>query len=140
MKKISRLIGKKKERDLWQLVSKVMSNRWHATRHEDRWAEGIPDVSYGIRRYNGWLELKSIDTWPKKSEVPVNIGLSPEQRSWLSNRQVAGGHCYLLLAVGNQEFLLFNRFGQLGSLTRVELRAEAVRIWSNGLDRLWEAL
>lgn len=64
---------------------------------------GIPDVNYS----HGWIELKYVDRWPPRGG-PLRIPhFTKEQRGWLIGRGVAGGRAFLLLKVGENEWLLF---------------------------------
>ena len=65
--------------------------------------EGNPDVNYTL----GWIELKYAKEWPKRGG-PLRIPhFTQEQRGWLIRRCAAGGRAYLLLKVGDDEWLLF---------------------------------
>ena len=91
-----------RERKLWQWLSGQIGNAWDAQRHEDKYAVGIPDVSYGCRGTQGWIELKSLTAWPRKG-FPA---LSVEQTNWLIRRGGTGGKCWLLVDY-NDMLLLF---------------------------------
>lgn len=92
----------KAEQLMWDYLSGVMRGRWDAQRHEDKYSDSIPDVSFARGGVDGWLELKIIPAWPKKANTPINLShLRPGQVNWLEDRGRAGnGACYLLLAVG----------------------------------------
>jgi hypothetical protein len=65
---------------------------------------GTPDVNY----IEGWIELKWLDNWPKRSSTVVRLDhFTPQQRLHLARRWNLGGNAYLLLQVG-QDWLLFN--------------------------------
>ena len=99
-----------RESALWSTLKRGMGKKWDATRHEDAAAVGVPDVSYGLRGYNGWIELKCLDKMPKDPGAIVKINhFTPLQRHWLMTRGKAGGLCWFLLKIENvEEYLLFN--------------------------------
>lgn len=84
----------------------VMGTRWDAQSHEDRYSVGIPDLSYGARGVNGWIELKRVLKWPKMPETPVKIDhLTANQVNWLKKRGRRAGHCYILIQVDAEYFV-----------------------------------
>ena len=122
----------KPEQQMWQILSKAVGKYWDATRHEPP-PRGIPDVSFGARGKNGWIELKTIDKWPSRPETGVYIEhCTPQQRVWGFRRGQYGGHTWLLLKVG-QEWLLFNYIAAMhigrGTLNTTETRRLAQKIW-----------
>lgn len=65
---------------------------------------GTPDVNYT----EGWIELKYAKRWPARGG-PLRVEhFTPQQRAWLTSRCKAGGKAFLLLKVGESEWLLFN--------------------------------
>lgn len=94
---------------------------------------GTPDVNH----LNGWLELKQLPRWPKRSGTPVRVAhFTAQQRVWLRRRALAGGKVHVLLRVGD-EWLLFEGGWaslNLGFLSAAELRAGAVHYWATGLN------
>lgn len=112
------------ERILWNYVRKIMRGRWHAQRHEDGIAAGIPDVSYGIVGADGWIELKVLDAWP--TDAPVRVRITPEQVAWLWARGSAGaGRCFVLLRVADEHFLI--RWHKARDLFRTDLSPDDLR-------------
>jgi hypothetical protein len=108
-------------------------------RHEDALSAGIPDISYGWRNADGWLELKSLGEWPKRAETPVNLGIRPEQVNWLMRRGRAGsGRAWLLARVGaDQTHLLlgyWNIRAAASGLTREQLLAACEETWRPRID------
>lgn len=84
-----------------------------ATSVENPACPGTPDVQH----IDGWLELKFLETWPKRKETTVRIEhFSPQQRVWLLRRHMAckkrgtrHGQVFLLLYVAEtKEHLLFD--------------------------------
>jgi hypothetical protein len=122
----------KREQALWAYLRRGLRGRWHAQRHEDRYAVGLPDVSYALDGVDGWLELKALDYAP----VQVNVGLTAVQSAWLTLRGRAGnGQCFVLVRLG-QEHLLFSwQARDLVHKIPVDvLRSMAVARWIRGID------
>lgn len=65
---------------------------------------GIPDVNVTP----GWIELKFAERWPPRGG-PLRLDhFTTEQRAFLVRRRRAGGKAWLLLKVGESEWLLFD--------------------------------
>lgn len=77
---------------------------------------GIPDVNYN----KGWIELKYAERWPPRGG-PLRVDhFTKEQRGWLAKRRKAGGRAFLLLKVGDAEWLLFDGLVAAAMLGRVK--------------------
>lgn len=138
-----------KETNLWRYLKEGMGNRWDACRHEDKITEGVPDVSFGMSRIdnrcldrkarvNGWIELKVLDSWPKRPSTVVRVDhLTDEQRRWIAERGKAGGNVWLFLRVG-REYLLFywDVVNLIGTRNAEDLKDLASRTWEGSVD--WE--
>lgn len=111
-----------RERAFWQWLDGKIGNLWHAQRHEDKHSVGIPDVSYGCRGTQGWIELKSLTAWPRKG-FPA---LSVEQANWLTRRGKVGGNCYLLAEI--DDFILLIGWERIGLLELVKCREDLVNL------------
>lgn len=132
---------RKPEQKMWVYLASVMQGAWDAQRHEDKYSDSIPDVSFAlhgakIHGAEGWIELKTIKTLPKKYNTPVRIPhLTPGQVNWLERRGIAGnGKVYLLLAVGVEMhsaewFLLSYEF--VRRLYNGEMNVEELRLYSD---------
>lgn len=96
-----------KESALWRNLRLGMKHRWNAQRHEDRFSEGVPDVSYAIGGRDGWIELKAAPQWPVRPTTPLRVHMTPQQVLWLEQRGRAGnGRCFILLRVDRDYLLL----------------------------------
>lgn len=124
------------ESSLWVYLQRGMTRHWHASRHEET-TPGIPDVSYALNRTGaGWIELKTLPDWPKKSKTAVAIKhLTPFQRRWMHERGQRGVPCWLFLRV-DKEYLLFSWsvLPLIGKTTRDELYTMSVARWKNRVD------
>lgn len=115
---------------MWRYLKQGMAGRWHASRHEESCELGVPDVSYGCGGRCGWIELKSMDSWPSRPESIVRVRLKEHQRRWLKDRGVAGGSCWLLLRVGIDYLLIHHsRIDLVGESNRDVLTQSAHCYW-----------
>lgn len=96
------------EKSTWASLKRIVGDRWHATRIEDRLQSGVPDVSWGARGVQGWIELKYVPKPPVRLGTPFRIGLRPEQAVWLQQRGRVGNYCWVLARVQNLQWLLFD--------------------------------
>lgn len=129
------------------LLSAFKQREVDACAHEDLVTVGIPDVSYGACNISGWIELKSMDAWPKRATTKVKIKhFTPEQKRWMLKRGIASGYVWLLLRV-DQEWLLLDYVSAqwVGDYTVEQLREEAqwtsIRPpinWNSLIERLKE--
>lgn len=94
---------KKTESYLWDKL-KTNITKTHFTRHEDGVTRGIPDVSYGRKGRNGWIELKSYPL-PSLCSIPSYDNFKRTQRRWLFKRGTTGGSCWLLTGFGDHILL-----------------------------------
>lgn len=97
-----------KESNLWKHLKSVMEGRWHAQRHEDKFQPGIPDVDYGYRGVNGWIELKVAQEWWPKRGGPLPSLWSTDQVRWLKRRWEHGGPVFSLIQVPDDGYWLAN--------------------------------
>lgn len=96
--------------------------------------KGIPDINYR----DGWLENKSIPRWPVRGGVVRLDHYTPFQRLWHTRRSNCGGTVFVLLKVGQAEWLLFPgdiAAEFLGRVPKDELVPLAAGHWPNGLDK-----
>lgn len=78
---------------------------WSIQWHEDKYANYIPDVSFGAHGIDGWIEVKF------RREPPKTLGhishYTIGQEDWLIERgQRGSGACYLLVGTGAGHLLL----------------------------------
>lgn len=89
---------------------------------------GTPDVNF----IGGWMELKWSKEWPKREDSIVPLDhFTPQQRVFALRRWRAGGVSLVMWTVGGV-WMLFD--GQtaakiLGKVPRVDLEAQALRVW-----------
>lgn len=119
------------------LSKSVMSalKPWDRMRVENPALPGTPDVNYCCGEgKEGWIELKQVDAWPKRTGTPLRIPhFTPQQRVWLTRRRYKGGRAYVLLQVSN-DFLLFSGTVAaeiLGDTTRSELIKKTIAHWES---------
>lgn len=119
-----------KEAGLWKRLKQNL--KWKAaTRHEDKLSSGVADVSFAtISGAHGWMELKKIDSWPRRDTTLVRIAhFTEDQRHWLDEKGKAGGNTWILVQVDDYLLLYSWRHAfDLGNWTREEMFSHAV--WS----------
>ena len=124
----------KPESAFWKWLNAATIGLWHVQRHEDRYSVGIPDVSYGADKINGWIELKAYDKWPTKSLSHY----TSKQVNWLTNRGERGGHCFILIRI--KTTILMFKWQSAYDLKHKHideefLRSIAIAIWDKAFDR-----
>jgi hypothetical protein len=131
------------ESSLWRYLAANMQGRWDACRHEDATGLGTPDVSFGIPQAaqrsgaQGWIELKSVDKWPKRPQTPVSIKhLTHWQRRWLLSRGRTGASCWLLLRIERDYLMLrCDELDEVGvTATRARLLSLARGKWNGRIQ------
>jgi len=99
----------RRENVLKKYLLRTVGTRWDVQSHEDQFSEGIPDLSFGHQGINGWIELKQIATWPFSPQgLAKPQKFTSEQVNWLLRRGKKGGHCFILVKVGKDEYFLFD--------------------------------
>lgn len=127
------------ESAFWNTLRDGMKGKWLAQRHEDAFSEGIPDVSFdmpGIRG-SGWIELKYLETFPKREKTIVRIPhYTNMQRLWIKYHGRINCRTFLFVQVGREYFLFdwHTASDYVGrSYRQLDFRAEAF-YWKNHID------
>ena len=96
-----------KESGVWSYLRNGMAGRWHATRIESSAGNGVPDVNFALPTgTSGWIELKYIPEWPKRSDTLIKLPLRPEQFHWIRTRGKMAGNVWVFTRIENVYFLL----------------------------------
>lgn len=98
-----------KEKDLYKKLRKALTNdRIILQRIESPMtASGIPDLCYSYAGVNGFIELKYMKQWPKRSDTRVRIPhFSKAQKLWLYRHFEFGNRAFLLIQI-EDDYLLF---------------------------------
>jgi len=91
------------ESAMWESLRPVLK-KLDPVRIESHMTGGVPDVNYT----QGWIELKFMDRWPPRGG-PLRVDhFTTAQRAWHVRRRKAGGRSFVLLKVGETEWLLFD--------------------------------
>lgn len=127
----------KLENRLKQYLVDIVGTRWDVQSHEDRFSLGIPDLSYGARGVNGWIELKQVRKWPKRAETNVDLShFTSNQVNWLRRRGKKAGNCFVLIKV-DTEYFVFSfhtaRFLRAG-MTKKEFYERCILSWEKSVD------
>lgn len=117
------------EKAMWQTLRPLMKGL-DPIRVENVVYPGTPDVNYS----RGWIELKYLPRWPVRGGVVKVDHFTTQQRVWLTRRCAAGGKAFLLLKVGESDWLLF--IGSVaaaivGKVTQKQLYYYALTSWTN---------
>jgi len=94
----------RRENQFKKHLMKIMGTRWDAQSHEDKYSNGIPDLSFGANGVNGWIELKQIPKF-KGSNLVKPDKYTPEQINWIKRRGKKAGHCFIFVKVDDRYFL-----------------------------------
>ena len=107
-----------------------MGTRWDVQSHEDRYSSGIPDLSYGARGVNGWIELKHIKCWKGKTPVKPDKYTSI-QVNWINKRDKKAGHCFVAVKVADDYFLLLAEEAKKikTGMTKDQYKSSCVKHW-----------
>lgn len=135
----------KPENRLKKYLIKIMGTRWDIQSHEDRYSLGIPDLSYGAKGVNGWIELKQVKDWPMKPDTPVDLNhFTPLQVNWLRRRGKKGSRCYVLIKISNEYFVFsfLSAMSLRAGMTRKEFYEDCILSWDGLIypDELLEVL
>jgi len=125
------------EDGLWEnLREKLRCKGTHAIRVENSVGPGTPDVNICLDGREVWVELKHVHEWPARQDTLVDIGLRPDQVTWLGRRGRAGGNVWILVQVGTDYLLFWWKFAPklyIG-VPRSEMESEAVGAWSKRIN------
>jgi hypothetical protein len=107
----------------------------HAVAIENKLETGTPDVNYCVYGAEGWLELKSIPSFPKHSNTVVRIEhFTLDQRRWIKHRQNVGGRAGVVLQVGDEVFLFMDITAVvIGTLTEDQIRKRCTASWKRSI-------
>ena len=95
------------ETGVWNYIKNGMiCTGWHTSRIESSAGNGIPDVSFGIKGVSGWIELKYIAEWPKRTLTKVKLPLRPEQKHWIKARGELSGNVWVICRIEEYFFIL----------------------------------
>lgn len=110
------------ESAFWRSLRKKL--RGHACRVENGCVPGMPDVNLCIDGREFWVELKDVDSLPKRATTPVfgKSGLRPDQVLWINQRVRASGEVYILGKAGDEIYCIPGLHAEaFNSFTRAEL-------------------
>lgn len=102
----------RKERSLRRRLYNLFGKTWDAQAHEDSYSIGIADTSYGMDGVNGWIELKHVNQWAKTG-VTKPKKYPPWQVNWLAARERKGGHCFVLIQIEEDYFIIPGNMARL---------------------------
>lgn len=123
------------EAKLRKRLASDIGTRWHMQSHEDKYDIGIPDLSYGFGKVNGWIELKFIKSFNGPNLVKPKEFTS-SQCNWIAKRNRHGGHCYIIVQVGDEIFLLRGAIARLvrHGMNEDHYRSHAIGCWAKHVN------
>lgn len=98
---------RKSEQKLWDRLRAALKDQVYLERVENVVNPGRPDVDVMWGGVTLPIELKAIETWPKKSTAPVlgkARGLNQNQLNWWLRWKQCGGSGFILISVGDAMF------------------------------------
>lgn len=127
-----------RENTFKKYLVRTMGTRWDVQSHEDSYSENIPDLSFGLCNINGWIELKQIEKWPARKETLLKPSkYTSGQVNWLNKRNKKGGHCFVMMKVGSDDYFLFRAsFARKikNGMTDKELKDYCIAHWEGSVD------
>jgi len=129
----------KRENRLKNYLLEMMGTVWDAQSHEDRFSLGIPDLSYGVAGVNGWIELKQVEKYPKKSSTPIDLKhFTPSQVNWLRKRGKRAGSCFILIQITTEYYIFSFHKARLlrAGMTKEKMEEQCIQKWENGIPRI----
>lgn len=127
----------KQENSFKKYLVRKMGLKWDVQSHEDRYSEGIADLSYGYKKINGWIELKFVAKWPVRPSTKVRIPhFTKEQCNWLRRRNFKGGRCFIFIKIEKNHLIFDANVGPdiRNGLTKKQLLDKCIRWWGPSLD------
>lgn len=109
---------------------------------------GMPDVNLCVDGTEWWIELKYVQSEPKRTSTPLlgsSHKITPAQRAWAVRRRTAGGKCAVLIGTQNRCLLLpmgaenYNAYS-VDECIHVALWASGARLYPLDFDKLLEVL
>ena len=128
---------KRAENSFKRYLLRIMGTTWDVQSHEDKYTEGIPDLSYGALDVGGWIELKQVHK-PVLASTPLRPKkYTMQQVNWMTKRAKRSGHCFIMVKVGDYDYFIFDwrdakkvREG----MTIAEYHETAIMFWKRSID------
>lgn len=100
---------RKPEQKLWDVLRRNCPQNILLERIENLVETGTPDFHLVSRRGVAWVELKAIESPPKRATTPLlgDKGCNPSQINWHLNYARFGGISYILIGVGKMHHRTF---------------------------------
>lgn len=111
-------------------------------RVENMVQDGPPDVNFCYSGVEGWIELKFIDSIPKRdtSKVFGSKGLRPSQIIWIHRRVKRGGRVFILAKMGEGIALVHGCWAKEFNDWTISDFGEKARWLHAGRNPDWEGL
>lgn len=95
-----------KEQRLWDRLRKAAAGRIHTERIENVVGVGRPDVDTLCAGSFVPIELKAVETWPRRATTRVlgDAGLSQDQKNWHLTWRQWGGESLIVVGVDTEVY------------------------------------
>jgi hypothetical protein len=145
------------ESSFWKSLQRGLKGKHRRfTRHTDT-TEGIPDVSYTIKRlevtlnagsitinksYSGWIELKHTLKYPLRPTTIIRCHhFTMAQKLFIWNEIDCGGRAFILWRIEKDIYLIHGNDAQkVGNSTKEELASCAIKVWNYRSKELYTEL
>jgi penicillin-binding protein-related factor A (putative recombinase) len=100
------------EKQTWRNVKRFLDETprtLHYQRIEDKLQTGIPDLNLAYHGHECWIEMKYLESFPKRRSTPIRIGLTKEQALWLKRRAAVGGSVFVLVQIAREYYMFWIR-------------------------------
>lgn len=127
------------EQRLYDWLRRRIGHVAHLTRVESRVGRDIPDLFVAFTGWQGWVEMKVLPDWPKRTTTAVRLDhWTSGQRYWSQRHRACGGRVALLVEIGaTGEILVFRAADvatQIDTWTRQEWNWRAVWAGNRNAD------
>jgi hypothetical protein len=123
------------ETKLWEKLKTAIFGYFEADRIDNKVGTGVPDVTFTLPGKHGWIELKTAPC-PRNRKTPIRLNheFTGRQKYWIAHRGIIGGNIYILIAVGDSKFYLFN-WAAISSIGR---GVSDLEWWNKNSMAIWE--
>lgn len=94
------------ESNVWQTLKQGLTDKCLMTRIESSAGNGVPDVIVHSKIGHIFIELKYIESYPKRESTQLKLPLRPEQRLWINTRGNLSGNVWVFVRVEDDFYLL----------------------------------
>lgn len=118
-------MSRQKEQRVWDTLKANLHGRLLLKRVENTAGDPLADViGQNKKGHAFWLELKAIDAWPSRATTkPLARAFEPGQVPFAKEWNYWGGSAFILLRVGNADWLLLHPNPGRGMVELVDMNS-----------------